>query len=100
MTKSILALCFLFSLVFSILAPSVSDLLNLGYDEVALIDSSEEESQKEIGTSMDENIIIMESLSKIYIYYVEEYNGVFKFYRGDSSIHASSVHLPPPEFNA
>jgi hypothetical protein len=100
MTKSILALCFLFTLVFSILAPSVSELLNLDYTEVALIDSSEEESQKEIETSMDEDIIIMNSLSIIHIYYLEEYNGVFKFYRDNSSIHASSVYLPPPKFNA
>jgi hypothetical protein len=69
-------------------------------DEVALIDISEEESQKEIETSIDEDVIIKEPLSKISIFSLEENNDVFKVYRDDSSIHASSVHLPPPEFNA
>tara|TARA_R110000772_G_scaffold82047_1_gene174247 strand:- start:1140 stop:1442 length:303 start_codon:yes stop_codon:yes gene_type:complete len=100
MTKSILALCFLFSLVFSILAPSVSYLLHLDHDEVALIDSAKEESQKEVETSIDEDIIITQSVSKLPSYYLEEDNRVLNFYKDDSSIYASSVHLPPPEFNA
>ncbi|MFT4668953.1 MAG: hypothetical protein ACI840_000102 [Ulvibacter sp.] len=98
MTKSILALCFLFSLVFSILAPSVSNLLNLEYDEVALLDIVEEESQKEVEPSIDDDIVIIQGLSKISSYSLEEDICMFNFYGDDSFIHASSVHLPPPKF--
>lgn len=99
MTKSILAFCFLFSLVFSILAPSVTNLLHLGHDEVAWVDSAEEESKNEVETSIDEDIIITQSVSKLPSYYLEEDNRVLNFYKDDSSIYASSVHLPPPKFD-
>jgi len=100
MTKSILALCFLFSLVFSILAPSVSNLLHLDHDEVALVDLAEEESKNEVETSIDEDIIITQSVSKLLSYYLEEDNRVLNFYKDDFSIYSSSVHLPPPKLNA
>jgi len=99
MTKPIVALCFLFSLVFSILSPSVSNLLNLGYDEVVLIDSTEEESQKEVETSIDEDIIIIKLVSNLQKYCLEEDSNVLKFYRDNSSMYALSVHLPPPELS-
>ncbi len=97
MTKSLLAFCFLFSLVFSILTPPVSDILNLGYDDVVLIDTAEEESQKEVETNIDEDILIIKLSAKLSYYYTEEDSSMLKFYRDDSSMYTSSVHLPPPE---
>jgi hypothetical protein len=67
---------------------------------VVLIETAEEESQKEVETSIDEDIIVIQLVSKLSSYYSEENNRVSKFYRDDSSIYTSSVHLPPPEFNA
>jgi SpoU rRNA methylase family enzyme len=97
MTKSLLAFCFLFSLVFSILTPTVSDILNLGYDDVVLIDAAEEESQKEVETNIDEDILIIKLSAKLSYYHTEEDSSMFKFYRDDSSMYISIVHLPPPE---
>jgi hypothetical protein len=99
MAKSILALYFLFSLVFSILSPSVSNLLNLGYDEIVLIDSTEEESQKEVESSIDEDIIIIKLVSKFTNCYLEEDSSVLKSYSEVFSMYASTVYLPPPELS-
>lgn len=98
MVKSSLVLLFSISLTFSILAPSVLNVLNFEFDEIVLIDAEEESQKKELETNLEEDIKIVQSLPKMPNFYIDEDLGASNLYTEDSSIYTSSIHLPPPEF--
>lgn len=82
------------------MASSALDLLNLEYDKVTFMDIAEEDSEKELENGLDEDMKILQSFSKNPCLYLIKINRKFNFYPGNSSVRASSVFLPPPEFNA
>ena len=98
MLKPSLVLLFSISLTFSLLAPSVLNVLNFEFDEIVLIDAEDESQKKEVETNLDEDIKIVQSLPKIPNFYIDEGLGASNFYTEDYSIYTSSIHLPPPEF--
>lgn len=97
MVKPSLILLFSLSLTFSILVPSILNMLNFEFDEIVLIDAKEESQKKEVETNIEKDIKIVQSLPKIPNFYLDEDLGACNFYVEDSSIFTSSIHLPPPE---
>ncbi len=98
MVKTFSVLLLSFSLLFSIVGPSVLKVLDFENNEVILIDSEEESQNKEGEISLEEDIKIIQSLSKAPNLYLDEDGIAFNFYEEDSSIYSASIHLPPPEF--
>ncbi len=97
MAKTLSVFFLSLSLVFSILAPSALSLLNFDHNGAGLIDA-EEESQNEMEIGLDEDIIIMQSLSKYSNFNLEENPRLYNFYKENTSLFALRVLLPPPEY--
>ncbi len=98
MVRSFVILLYSISLVFSILAPSVLNLLDLEYTKVIMMESTTDESQTNGELSLEEDAQTIQPLSTTPgFYFVERQKGI-NFHLEDGSIHLASIHLPPPEF--
>ncbi len=99
MKKSIIHIVLSGLLTFSVLLPSVFNLLEANTDTIVLIDFNEEDNQKKCKKDIEE---------KNFLFYSELYisesfgiiqTGLFNYYQEGFSSFTSKILLPPPELN-
>jgi len=95
MLKSLTVILFAVSLLFSMLAPSFLNLLS--NDEIAIVDFSDEESQKESEISFGEDFKLIITIPVITVIGLDMKYDKFHIYQENTSTHTSVIHLPPPK---
>lgn len=98
MLRSSWVVLFSLSLMFSMVSPLVLGALHFDYAKVGIVDSTNEDSQNNSESGLEEDGKTIQSFQAFPgVYFVSDAQN-FHFYLGDFQSHLSSIILPPPEF--
>ena len=97
--KSILYLVISFVLTFSILGPSFFELYTSDMDQIAFVETSEEEQQKKTGSEIEDIKIFEKNLSALRDLNNQDYKSLSNYNQNISSSDYLEIRLPPPRYS-